>query len=259
MLSYLQISFTNNFSKLGFEFAKRTFVNGREVTGAYSTALWASKNVPELFALEWRNLSNRGYLTDNVILPKTFKELLKVNNKRYRKVCLLMTVPYGTEISERDLAYWVSGLQARSTCFLERGDIEQKHVECIKAFRQAAAILIQQEFQKDLNSAKAAINANKENFVSCFKRSTGLGNQHGSALNSAINEYYESQVIKIRYLERDMKSLYLNPTDKLLLRPNLLDLPRLICFNKRDKHINKLIFRAKHQNNIINLLRFDTN
>jgi len=61
VLKILGIRYTNNISTIGFEFAKRIFIKGVEVTGAYCSALAANKNQPELFALEWKNLSTRGY------------------------------------------------------------------------------------------------------------------------------------------------------------------------------------------------------
>jgi hypothetical protein len=52
MLDDLEVSYTNNFSIIGFEFAKRIFYCGKEVTGAYTPALYASRNSPELFTME---------------------------------------------------------------------------------------------------------------------------------------------------------------------------------------------------------------
>jgi len=51
-LENLGVPYTHGFSSKGFEFAKRCFLNGREITGAYTQALWASINVPEVFSLE---------------------------------------------------------------------------------------------------------------------------------------------------------------------------------------------------------------
>jgi hypothetical protein len=48
----LGVSFTHSISTVGFEFAKRIFVQGSEVTGAYSAALTSSMNEPELFVTE---------------------------------------------------------------------------------------------------------------------------------------------------------------------------------------------------------------
>jgi hypothetical protein len=52
ILDDLGVSYTNNFSVIGFEFAKRIFYYGNEVTGAYTSALYASRNSPELFTME---------------------------------------------------------------------------------------------------------------------------------------------------------------------------------------------------------------
>jgi hypothetical protein len=39
ILDELGLGYTNNSSEIGFEFAKRVFVHGHEVTGAYTQAL----------------------------------------------------------------------------------------------------------------------------------------------------------------------------------------------------------------------------
>jgi hypothetical protein len=84
VLKILGIMFTNNVSKVGFEFAKRVFIKGVEVTGAYNSALAANIHQPELFALEWKNLSTRGYL-QGMSLPKIheFTKLLKCSRNMY--------------------------------------------------------------------------------------------------------------------------------------------------------------------------------
>jgi len=52
ILDDLEVSYTNNFSSIGFEFAKRFFYKGTEITGAYTAALSATRNTPELFVFE---------------------------------------------------------------------------------------------------------------------------------------------------------------------------------------------------------------
>lgn len=52
LLTNFGISYTNNISTVGFEFAKRLFHLGREITGAYTSSLYASRQIPELFAFE---------------------------------------------------------------------------------------------------------------------------------------------------------------------------------------------------------------
>lgn len=272
LLDKLNIPYTNSFSTKGFEFAKRVFVNGKEITGAYTSALWASRNVPELFALEWRNLATRGYKSGNDLHPQ-LRTLLKVSRKRYEKCKLLMTIPYGTEIRVDDLAHFVLGLTGRSGCFLQVGNNE-RHVEAISCFRQGAAVLIKQRFQKLLDDAKVAIKDNALNFSAHFKKSSGLSDQSPTVMQTAINEYVNDSQARIRYLERDLKQSYLGstkitkcpetgqeiilriePSNKTLLRPNLPQVPRLIDFSNRDKHVETLKIRAEHQLSIIEMLR----
>lgn len=271
LLDKLGISYTNNFSTKGFEFAKRVFSSGKEITGAYTAALWASRNTPELFAMEWKTLSTRGYQSGHD-LPLSFRTLLKVSRKRFERCRLLMTVPYGTEIRVEDMAKFINHITGRSNCFLHVGDRE-RYVEAIKCFRQSAAILIQQQFQKLLDDAKSAISTNAETYTAKFRQASGLSDHSTSVMQTAIEEYINEGKTRIRYLERDLKKTYLGgtvisksplgeevithlePTIKTLLRPSLPQIPRLINFEARDKHIERLKFRAEHQINIITMLR----
>jgi hypothetical protein len=253
LLNTLGCSYTHNISTVGFEFAKRTFLKGKEITGAYTQALWASRNEPELFTLEWRNLGTRGYPVGND-LPPNFRTLLKVSRKRFEWCLVLMTIPYGTEVKLEDLAEWCVGLAGRSCCLLKRGNNERL-VESIKAFRQAAAMLIKQRFQDDLNAAKAALESNLKEFEAQFRARSGLGDQYSPVMQTAIEQVRTDSRTSIRYLERDLKLLFLNPSDKQLLRPNLVDMPRRIDFSNRDAHKLRLKYRAEHQKYLIQLLR----
>jgi hypothetical protein len=270
LLERLGITYTNNISTVGFEFAKRVFHQGKEITGAYTASLWASRNVPELFAMEWRTLATRGY-TSGTDLHPALRTLLKVSRKRFEKCKLLITVPYGTEISVEDLAKFSLDLSGRSDCFLKIGNTNRQ-VEAVKAFRQAAAVLIQQSFQKLLDDSKQAVEQNVKAFSASFLKQSGLADHFTPIMHVAINEYTEDGMLRVRYLERDLKKTYLggtsiqkgpsgpisinvSPSDKVLLRPNLPQLPRRINFSLREKHVQQLKFRAEHQLGIIELLR----
>jgi hypothetical protein len=269
ILEKLGVNYTNNVSKVGFEFAKRVFHQGKEITGAYTASLWASRNCPELFAMEWRTLATRGY-SSGYDLHSSFRTLLKVSRKRFWKCKLLMTVPYGTEITVESLAKFTLGLTGRSDCFL-KGD-RNRQVESVKAFRQAAAVLVQQSFQKLLDDSKLAIDENVKAFSASFLKESGLVDQTTPIVQTAINEYKDDSTLRIRYLERDLKRTFMagtvqvegpsgptietvSPSDKILLRPNLPQLPRKINFSLREKHMLQLRFRAEHQLSIIQLLR----
>jgi hypothetical protein len=255
VLSILGCSYTNNVSTVGFEFAKRVFHKGEEITGAYTQALWVTRNEPELFVLEWRNLSSRGYKVGNDLHP-SLRVLLKVSRKRFEWCRTLMLIPYGTTISLLELARFCAGLQGRSDCLLSRRkDNTERHVEAVMAFRQAAALLIKQSFQDDLNAAKAAIEFNLKEFQRQFNLRSGLVDQFTQAMQTAVKEFQEDSTTRIRFLERDLKLAYLKPTDKQLLRPNMLDVPRRINFAERDSHTQKMRFRAKHQKMLCQLLR----
>jgi hypothetical protein len=253
LLDTLCVSYTHNVSIVGFEFAKRTFAHGKEITGAYTSALWSSRRNPELFCIAWRNLASRGYITGPG-LPESFRSLLKVSRTRFFRLSRLVEVPYGTSISTRDLAQWCVGLQGRSWCLPSRMGSDDSFVEHVKAFRQIAALQIKQRFQSDLDEAKMAVQSNKETYLDALETSSGLSDQYKHALREAYNEVIEEQTVRIRYLERDLKRLYLSPTDARLLRPNLPDVPRRIDFSSRDMHKRKIVVRAEHQMAIIDVL-----
>jgi hypothetical protein len=254
ILENLGIPYTNGFSNKGFEFAKRCFLHGREITGAYTQALSSSRNVPEVFTLEWRNLASRGYDV-GIDLHPVFRTLLKVSRKRFEWCRLLMTLPYGSEIPINELSQFCVQNMSRSFCLLSGTGNEDRLVESVKAFRQGAALLIKQKFQEDLNVAKAAIQENLNEFRKAFIARSGLADQFSPVMQKAIEEVSQDSVTRIRYLERDLKLQFLNPSDKQLLRPNLPDLPRRIDFSKRDVHQLRLRYRAEHQRMLVQLLR----
>jgi hypothetical protein len=254
VLNTLGCSYTNGFSNVGFEFAKRLFFKGSEVTGAYTQALWAVRNVPEVFTLEWSNLACRGYQV-GYDLHSDFRTLLKVSRKRFEWCRQLMTVPRGTEISFQDLSRFCVQAMGRSFCLLSSRGSADNQVESVKAFRQGAALLIKQNFQQSLEDAKKAIPENVQRFAAEFRKSSGLGDQYSQVMQAAIEEFTTDSRTRIRYLERDLKLQFLNPTDRQLLRPHLIEVPRLIDFTQRDKALTRLRFRAIHQRQIIQMLR----
>lgn len=290
LLTKLGISYTNAVSNVGFEFAKRIFVHGQEITGAYSTALWASRRSPELFALEWSNLQTRGY-SAGMSFPPAFRAYLQLSKKRYHRCLRLMQVPRGN-FTPLELVTWVNTLQGRSNCFLtvtskkegeigdfnhtnqnlptvarQDGDLnrtipkatkegqELRIVEALKAFRQLSTLILKQSFQATLDKAKNSKALNNSNFETMFCRLSGLcKDAHAPIIRIAINEYQSFQEVRIRFLERDLKLMYLNPDDRILLRPSLPDLPRLINFEPRDSFKAQLLFRAQHQTALIDNL-----
>jgi hypothetical protein len=165
-----------------------------------------------------------------------------------------MTVPHGTEISIQDLSRFCVQTLGRSSCLLE-GANDARLVESVKAFRQVAALLIKQEFQDSLDAAKAAEEENRKEFREHFLVHSGLGDQLTPIVQTALEEVAEGQRTRIRLLERDLKLQYLNPSDRQLLRPNLLDVPRRIDFTQRDGFTQKMKHRAEHQKRIVQVLR----
>lgn len=240
----LGVPITHGISTMGFEFAKRVFLNGVEVTGAYSAALTSNLNEPEIFVTEWGKLRLRGYRI-GIDLPRTFELLLKTSRKRFKKCNFLLNVPYGTSISQQDLLQWIAGISGRNFCLLGRVTKEEL-VERIKPFRQIAALMIKANFQKELDKAKSALLTNEREFAKHFQARSGLIDHYPHAMQEAINEVASESRTRIRMLEKALKLQYLNPTDKRLLRPSIPDFPYEINFKNRDRHMVLQRYRAEH-------------
>lgn len=258
-LDTLGISYTNCVSKVGFEFAKRTFVRGEEVTGAYTQALMSSMSTPELFTLEWKNLSTRGYEAGNHF-PATLLRLLplkKVNKRMVKRCRSLMAVPSGTNISSKAIALWTFEMLGRGTCHINSLG-QTAFDEVSKSFKQLSALLIQRTFQRTLDESKKHSANNQVVFAEHFKKHWRMCNEkHTSAFIEGIKEYQENQTLKIRFLEKDLKNVFLKSNLRLLLRPNLLDIPRPLLMEKRDKHEARIKFQAKHHMAISKFFQID--
>jgi hypothetical protein len=259
-LDTLGITYTNCISTVGFEFAKRVFLRGQEVTGAYTQALSSSRKSPELFALEWKNLSTRGYSAGEHF-PAELIHLWPKRKRRARflnKALLLMAVPSGTNITSKDISKWTCSLLGRGTCNIDSLGLSA-YDEVVKTFKQIAAVSIQRTFQETLDTAKKDSANNLMLFTTHFQKHWELCNaKHTPAVFKAIEEYSENQTLKVRFLEKDLKNVFLKPCLRLLLRPNLLDIPRPITMVKRDKHEAEAKFRAKHILSIINFLNLES-
>jgi len=178
--------------------------------------------------------------------------------KTYHKCVRLTQVPSGTTITETQVSKWFLGLLGRSYCHIVRQ--EDRTVESLKAFRQCAALNLRESFfTTTLESGELAGNENKFAYQKAYRKYSGLDEKlHVRIIQSALAVYNESMITKVRYLERDLKRMYLDGSnDKTLLRPDLPDLPRPINFERRDRHRERLIYRAKHQLAIIDTLRLD--
>jgi hypothetical protein len=76
-------------------------------------------------------------------------------------------------------------------------------------------------------------------------------------IESACNIYNESVKVKIRFLERDIKRQYLEPSLVGMLRPQLEDLPRRINLEPKDPFQARIKMRMEHLSAIIDVFRTD--
>jgi len=252
LLDDLNVSYTNNISTVGFEFAKRNFLRGSEITGAYTAALYASRNCPELFAFEWRNLSSRGYDTSSS-LPSSLYDFLGL--KKYQdivKIKRLLSVPYGSDVSRDQIMQFYCFLTSRSLCVSNN---EENFLLAETAIKQASALVLKHKYQTALSQATEAIAHNKNCYEDALMEAQPeLADKFPAVFSEAVTAYKEFSLTHIYLVEFVLKDVYMGSHDvKLLLRPELPIIPRKIDFKKRDYHVEKLKFRAEHQLSIMSL------
>jgi hypothetical protein len=246
-LDKLQISYTNDFSTVGFEFAKRYFLDGQEITGAYLSALYANRNDPAMFCLTWSNLRSRSYAV-NPGLPKSFIKYIKISKKKIKEIAFVMTVPIGTDISANEMHKFLCTTLGRSWCLQEGKQHDKSSYE---ALDMTVRLLLQAQMTETISGYRAVIPRVLSDFGKYFdKYNPGLSDQCPTATDWVKMVFEESRRYNIRLLERDYKLLFhqrdLRPND--LLRPTLPDIPFLIDFNhERDKVRRVMKYRFGHQ------------
>jgi hypothetical protein len=252
LLDDLGCSYTNNISAVGFEFAKRNFFRGQEVTGAYTAALYASRNSPELFAFEWRNLSSRGYDTSNSLPTGLYSYLGLTKARDIERIRRLLSVPFGTDVSRDQVKQFYCFLTSRSLCV---SDKEDNYPIAEAAIKQASALILKHKYQSALSQAKEAIDYNKTSYQEHLsKAQPELVDKFPAVFSEAVEMYKEFSLTHIFLVEFALKDVYMGEHDvKLLLRPELPQIPRKIDFKKRDYHVEKLKIRAEHQLSVVSL------
>jgi hypothetical protein len=197
LLDRLGCSYTNNISTVGFEFAKRNFYLGNEITGAYSSALWAARNVPELFAIEWRNLSSRGYLI-TPDLPESFYTFLrcKQNKNKRKKISRLMMVPYGTNITVDSILEFSSRLTYQSICNHQQTDARRQ--AALKPIRTGCALLLEHRFKTTWASVRENSNQLGENLIVMFKsHAEEMVRSYPAVFQEALQELIDQSFISM--------------------------------------------------------------
>jgi len=156
----------------------------------------------------------------------------------------------------------------------KEGEADYKSI--ISTFTSLSAFMIRSRGAQTLRKAKAAHSENvkyykkalQERFLipkssdlktctasDCFYGITGK--ERDQIIDSTCSIYNDSLMIKIRFLERDIKRSYLEPSLSGLLRPQLSDLPRRLDLEPRDAFISRIKMRAEHLSTIVDVLRVD--
>jgi hypothetical protein len=254
-LDQLRVPYTNDFSTIGFEFAKRYFLNGREITGVYLSALYANRNDPYIFAITYRNLIDRGYCI-NPSLPKSFYRYLKVSNKRIKEINLIMLVPFGTDISPECGHRFLCHILGNSWCHYEHKTISDEYV---KILTDLARVVLRHQMTKEITEYKRIIPQIVSDFEKYFdKYNPELIDYCPVSVERIKDVFQESRRYNIRLLERDYKNLFLHGQmgTREALRPKLPDIPYSIDFDyERDKVRRTIKHRYGYHLNLISYLR----
>jgi hypothetical protein len=253
-LDQLRVPYTNDFSNIGFEFAKRYFLNGREITGAYLSALYANRNDPYIFSITYRNLIDRGY-NINPSLPRSFQRYLKVSPKRVKEINLIMLVPFGTSISPRCGYRFLCHILGRSWCHSQFKTISDEHV---KVLTDLARVVMRQQMTSEITEYKRIIPQVVSDFELYFdKYNPELIDQCPVSVERVKDVFQESRQYSIRSLEKDYKDLFLTGVmgTREALRPKLPDIPYRIDFSyERDKVRRIIKYRYRYHLNLISYL-----
>jgi hypothetical protein len=253
-LDQLRVPYTNDFSNIGFEFAKRYFLNGKEITGAYLSALYANRNDPYIFSITYRNLIDRGY-NINPSLPRSFQRYLKVSPKRVKEINLIMLVPFGTSISPRCGYRFLCHILGRSWCHSQFKTISDEHV---KVLTDLARVVMRQQMTSEITEYKRIIPQVVSDFELYFdKYNPELIDQCPVSVERVKDVFQESRQYSIRSLEKDYKDLFLTGAmgTREALRPKLPDIPYRIDFSyERDKVRRIIKYRYRYHLNLISYL-----
>jgi hypothetical protein len=254
LLDSLEIGYTASSSKNTFEFAKRYFNCGIEVTGLYNKAFLTAFPQPLAIGQYFRDLSLRGFankdLTD-LAIP------LFVSGKReLRRVLGLVEVPFGSNITPESVAKWVLGLNGRGACNLGRAD--ECFQSALKPFYQAAAVILSSQ----LSSVVRGSQQRAKDFASDWDTNQFIGRvpelrdpKNSFCKGIILAELQESFSLETRELEKNWKLMYMGEhmSLKTLLHPTVPDILWL-DLKRQDKAREVQRVRLKHLHSLIKLM-----
>jgi hypothetical protein len=253
LLSNLQVTFKPNSSTHYFEFAKRHFVNGHEITGGYINAMCESLKRPNVAVLVWCNMSNRGYHNCDQV-PEKLMDLLKVKPSVRAPLRILPFTLIGENQGKyaKKLLLSIFGL---GDCNWNYPGAEES---AIKLIHQAASIILSSSISSIYRQAAQNAGSIRENVKAYIKRKQPrLYADFQTEVNMNIEEIVAEQSLLTKSLEAQWKLIYLttNPDIKLLLRPKVPEWVYPFTLGKENKVTQVLSWRSSHLIKTIRLLQ----
>jgi hypothetical protein len=253
LLSNLQVTFKPNSSTHYFEFAKRHFVNGHEITGGYINAMCESLKRPNVSVLVWCNMSNRGYHNCDQV-PEKLMDLLKVKPSVRAPLRILPFTLIGENQGKyaKKLLLSIFGL---GDCNWNYPGAEES---AIKLIHQAASIILSGSISSIYRQAAQNASSIRENVKAYIKRKQPrLYADFQTEVNMNIEEIVAEQSLLTKSLEAQWKLIYLttDPDIKLLLRPKVPEWVYPFTLGKENKVTQVLSWRSSHLIKTIRLLQ----
>jgi hypothetical protein len=225
LLGQLGVTVSAHTNSYYFEFAKRQFFRGVEVTGVRAKALASNRHDPLAFTYELCNLSERGYDTFDIADPAILKCLAttKKDEKMMRIVWGSPWIRSKDKTVEESVARWTVTLSGRSLCNL--GNTTRNLENALKPFRQASAAVMSEELSTITHSSRDRFRRLSEDWLPWATRKLREvgGNSSPSTFDLSImlGELTDTYTLSIRLLEKEWKLLTISGDVKAYLRPKV--------------------------------------
>jgi len=254
ILASMHIPYKPNSSTHYFEFAKRHFVKGHEITGAYINAMCEELKTPNTAVLVWCNMSNRGYQNCYQV-PEKLLDLMKIKPGARAPLRILPLTVFDGQNQGKYSKALVQSVLGLSSC---NYDYPEAEMNAIKLIHQAASIILSNSISSIYR--QAAINSSKirENVLGYIKKKQPrLFIDFQTEVNSNIDEIVREHSLLTKSLEAQWKLIYLtkDPDIKLLLRPTVPEWVYPFTLGKRNKIKQVLSWRSSHLIRTIRLLQ----
>jgi hypothetical protein len=251
LLQELGINFTNSNSNSHFEFAKRDFIHGTEVTGLYSKALCSVRNDPIHFLRTIQELKSRGFprIDD---FPNSILNKLELSRRKRTELITILEFPITQGLSESEIrhevATWTVTMVERSLCNLRTPEAWES---ALKPFYQGAAMILRNMFQGVIDGSRNrfAEFSPKWKELALRKLPEIAGSSYQMWATLILSEIMEDYKLSIRVLEKEWKLLTISKDVIKYLQPKV---PEIFYLDLQSKDKLKKLrrMRLRHQRRI---------